>query len=106
MCLRACVRVCTLLMGLDGESTGVSYSFVLYMYVCFVDLSKAYSSINCEALWKVLDWRYHFPPKLICILKVLHVSIENKVQAYRQLSYPFPVKNGVRQGNCARAHSV
>lgn len=30
---------------------------------------RIYDSVNCEALWAVLQERYHLPTKLVCIMK-------------------------------------
>ena len=49
------------------------YNTPLYtMYLCFVDLKKAYGSVNHSALWAVLQRRYQVPDKLLRILKALH----------------------------------
>ena len=42
------------------------------LYICFVDLRRAYDSVNREALWSVLQHCYHLPPKLLNIIKSLH----------------------------------
>ena len=42
------------------------------LYLSFVDLRKAYDSVNWEALWLVLERRYQVPGKLIHILRALH----------------------------------
>ena len=39
------------------------------LYLCFVDLRKAYDSVNCDTRWAVLQKRYRIPEKLLCILK-------------------------------------
>ena len=41
------------------------------LYMCFVDLKKAYDSVNRKALWSVLQKRYHFPTKVVRILEAL-----------------------------------
>ena len=42
------------------------------LYLCFVDLLKAYDSVNRDALWAILQKRYWLPEKLLRILKALH----------------------------------
>ena len=69
------------------------------LFLCFVDLKKAYDSVNRDALWTVLEWRYHLPSKLICILKVLHRETQGAVRAYGKVSDMFSINNGVRQGD-------
>ena len=40
------------------------------LYICFIDLQKAYDSINREALWSILQSSYHLLAKLISIICV------------------------------------
>ena len=42
------------------------------LYLCFVDLRKAYDSVSRDALWVVLQKRYQVPGKLLRILKAPH----------------------------------
>ena len=42
------------------------------LFLLFVDLRKAYDSVNREALWMVLRRKYHLPEKVIRILQALH----------------------------------
>ena len=63
------------------------------MYICFVDLRKAYDSVHRSTLWSVLEHCYHLPPKFLTIIKALH---ENTSAAVR--SYQFPISVGVKHG--------
>ena len=69
------------------------------LYLCFVDLRKAYDSVSRDALWVVLQKRYRVPGKLLRILKALHRDTGEAVRAYGKVSKEFPIKNGVRQGD-------
>ena len=60
---------------------------------------QSIDSVSRTALWSVLEQRYHFPPKLIRILKAIHFDTKAKVRAYGCLSEPFQIRNGVRQGD-------
>ena len=51
------------------------------LYLAFVNLRKAYDSVNREALWLVLEGRYQVPIKLICILRALHQGTKGVVRA-------------------------
>ena len=42
------------------------------VYTCYVDLRKAYDSVNRSTLWSVLQHCYHLPPKFLTIVKALH----------------------------------
>ena len=35
------------------------------LYMCFIDLRKAYDSVNQDALWSVLHQSYHLLSKLL-----------------------------------------
>ena len=76
-----------------------AHEFNSPLYLCFIDLTKAYDSVNRTALWKVLDQRYKFPQKLIEIMKSFHHNTTSKVRAYGCLSESFEIYNGVRQGD-------
>ena len=47
----------------------------------------------------MLEQRYHFPPKLLRIIKALHFGTRGKVCTHGHLSRPFQIRNGVRQGD-------
>ena len=68
------------------------------LYICFVDLRKAYDSVNRAALWSVLQHCYHLPPKFLNIIKSLHSNTSAAVRSYGKTSDPFPVSVGVKQG--------
>ena len=68
------------------------------LYICFIDLRKAYDSVNRDLLWLLLDRCYNLPPKLLSILRALHADSTAAVRAYGMTSEEFPVTCGVRQG--------
>ena len=67
------------------------------LYVCFIDLRKAYDSVNRDALWRVLK-RYGISDKLLRLIADLHTDTRCKVRVNGEYSDWFDVKNGVRQG--------
>ena len=50
------------------------------LYFCFIDLKKAYDSVNRNALWMLLKKRYCLPEKFISILKVFHAGTTGVVR--------------------------
>ncbi|MDA8001968.1 MAG: reverse transcriptase domain-containing protein [Alphaproteobacteria bacterium] len=68
------------------------------LYACFIDLRKAYDSVNRESLWRILQHSYRLPPKLLSIIQALHEDSNAAVRAYGKISDKFPVTSGVRQG--------
>ena len=42
------------------------------IHLCFVDLQKAYDTVNRGALWEILSRSFNIPEKLIRIIKTLH----------------------------------
>ena len=68
-------------------------------YMAFVDLRKAYDSVNHDTLWMILQKRYHLPNKLVRILRMLHHDTRGAVRAYGRVSEEFDNISGVRQGD-------
>jgi len=68
------------------------------LYHCFVDLSKAFDTVNREALWVVLE-RSGCPSKFVRMIRLLHDGMQARVNFGGELSDPFPVENGVKQGD-------
>ena len=67
-------------------------------YHCFIDLSKAFHTVNREALWVVLG-KTGCPPKFVNMFKSLHADMKARVNFGGTLSDPFNVDNGVKQGD-------
>ena len=68
------------------------------LYICFVDLRKAYDSVSRTTLWSILEHCYHLPPKLLTVIKALHDNTSAAVRSYGKTSEMFPVSVGVKQG--------
>ena len=69
----------------------------LDLYTVFIDLTKAFDTVNREALWDVLA-RYGCPPKFIQIIRLFHVDMTGQVLTNGEQSDPFSISNGVKQG--------
>jgi hypothetical protein len=61
------------------------------LYICFIDLKKAYDSVNRDSLWRILQHSYQLPEKLLSIIRALHDGSYTVVRA----SERFPVTGGV-----------
>ena len=67
------------------------------LFIAFVDLSKAFDTVNRDVLWQVLK-RFGCPPKFLNILAQFHSGMMARVVVGRHSSEPFGVETGVRQG--------
>ena len=66
--------------------------------MCFIDLQKAYDSVDRELLWKVLA-RAGIPVEMIAVIRKFHVGMRARVRMDDgELSDRFPVTQGLRQG--------
>ncbi|XP_044171386.1 uncharacterized protein LOC114973897 [Acropora millepora] len=63
----------------------------------FVDLTKAFDTVCCEGLWKIMA-KFGCPAKFIAMVQQFHDGMNARVQDDREYSEPFPVTNGVKQG--------
>ena len=67
------------------------------LYIAFIDLQKAFDTVNRELLWTVLE-KFGTPPKFLTILKKLHENMSATVLASGERSPPFNIEVGVKQG--------
>ena len=67
------------------------------LYISFVDLTKAFDTVNRKALWKILR-RLGCPPKFLSLIVQLHEDQQGQVRHNNGLSQPFSIQNGVKQG--------
>ena len=68
------------------------------LYQVFVYLTKAFDTVNCEALWIVLS-KFGCPPAFVGKFKKLHCCMMAQVNFNGKLSEKFSVDNGVKQGD-------
>ena len=81
---------------LFGSSPNADESF-RGLFAAYVDLCKAFDSVNRDALWRILGLG-GVPPKLIDLISELHSGTESAVRCGGTISDLFPVVTGVRQG--------
>ena len=67
------------------------------LYLAFIDLTKAFDSVNRAALWRILG-KFSCPEKLISIVRLLHDGMSARVLSSQAAGDPFEVHTGVKQG--------
>ena len=67
------------------------------LYVLFVDLTKAFDTVSRPGLWAILS-RLGCPAKFVSMIKAFHEGMMARVTENGEVSEPFPVTNGVKQG--------
>jgi hypothetical protein len=68
------------------------------LYIGFVDLKKAFDSVNREALFRILQQHYGLPAALVAMIRVLYTGTKMTVAWADGFSDPFAVDTGVKQG--------
>jgi len=69
-----------------------------YVFACFLDLSKAFDSVNHKTMFKqLIDLK--FPANLVKLLAFWYVSQQMNVRWKNIITDCFRVKNGPRQGS-------
>ena len=68
------------------------------IYICFIDLRKAYDSVNLNFLWTLLRCSYGIPTKLVSIIHALHEHSVAAIRCYGKTSDEFVITIGVCQG--------
>ncbi len=67
------------------------------LYLVFIDFEKAFDSLHRASLWKILR-NYGIPKKLVNVIQSLYESFECSFIHNSELTEPFLVETGVRQG--------
>ena len=67
------------------------------LYVTFVDLTKAFDTVSRKGLWLIME-RVGCPLKFLSMVIQLQEDQHEKVRLTSDLSEPFPIANGVKQG--------
>jgi len=71
-----------------------------YSEVCqlFIDFKKAYDSARREVLYKILI-EFGIPRKLVRLIKMSLTETYSRVRVGKNVSYRFPIRNGLEQGD-------
>lgn len=67
------------------------------LYITFVDLTKAFDTVSRKGLWQIME-RLGCPPKFLNMVMQLHEDQRGQVRNNSDLSEPFQILNGVKQG--------
>uniref|UniRef100_A0A5F8H1G2 RNA-directed DNA polymerase n=1 Tax=Monodelphis domestica TaxID=13616 RepID=A0A5F8H1G2_MONDO len=69
----------------------------LSLYIVFIDLTKAFNTVNKDALWVILS-KLGCPAKFIKLIQLFHVDMTGEVLSGGETSDRFNISNGVKQG--------
>ncbi|XP_076047199.1 uncharacterized protein LOC143028697 [Oratosquilla oratoria] len=67
------------------------------LYAVLIDLTKAFDTVNRDALWAILS-NLGCPDKFINLIKQFHDDKTGQVLSGGEVSEPFNISNGVKQG--------
>ena len=67
------------------------------LYMIFVDFTKAFDTVNRTTMWKVLR-KLGCPDQFTTLISSLHTGMKASVNLKGELSEPFEITNGVKQG--------
>ena len=77
----------------------------LDMFSVFIDLMKAFDTVNREALWSILAW-YSCLQKFIWIIRLCHFSMTGQVLSNDDQSDPFKISNGSPHSKTVSWHQL
>lgn len=66
------------------------------LHMCFIDIQKAYDSVNRDLLWQICR-SYDIGEKLIRMLKMLYKNTKAKVRINGEISDEFNIETGIMQ---------
>jgi len=69
----------------------------LNLYTVFIDLTKAFDTVNRDALWVILS-KLGCPAKFTKLIQLFHVDMTGEVLSGGEPSDRFSISNGVKQG--------
>jgi len=67
------------------------------LFLAFIDLTKAFDTVNRSLLWGILS-KFGCPPQFLAILREFHDGMTAKVVVGCHESDPFMVNVGIKQG--------
>ena len=67
------------------------------LFFLFIDLTKAFDTVNREALWTVLE-HIGCSPKFLSMIRLFHDDMTGQVLSNGNVTEAFAISNGVKQG--------
>ena len=67
------------------------------LFACFIDLTKAFDTVNREALWVILS-KLGCTNKFINLIRLFHDGMSGSILCDGDTSTPFDISNGVKPG--------
>ncbi|XP_053873541.1 uncharacterized protein LOC128831252 [Malaclemys terrapin pileata] len=74
------------------------------LYTTFVDLTKAFDSVSCQGLWRIMS-KFGCPDRFIRMVRQFHYGMMAHILNDCETSEAFPVTNGIKQ-ECALAPTL
>ena len=65
---------------------------IVELYMTFVDLTKAFDTVSCDGLWKIMA-KLGCPPRYIAMVRQFHDGMQARIQNDGDYSEAFPVTN-------------
>ena len=90
-------RSCTDQIATLRITTEQSLEWNTSLYITFIDFENAFDSVDYSTLWKILRHN-EIPEKFIAIIQQSYYNSQIRVIHNGELTPPFSVKTGVRQG--------
>ena len=74
-----------------------SHDYKKPLYICFIDIQKAYDSVNRDLLWQICK-HYGLTNKTVPMLQLLHTNTKARIRINGDLSNSFNAGTGLLQG--------
>ncbi len=78
------------------EVPRTEHDIYLYIYIFFIDLTKAFDMVNIDALWVILR-KLVCPAKFTKLIQLIHIDMKGEVLSGEEPSDQFTISNGMKQ---------
>ena len=83
---------------LSSQVSSYAIAHNMPLYKAYIDLTKAYDTVDRDLLWEVLS-RQGVPPRLLALIRQFHVGAQAAVRIDGALSRQFELRRGLKQGS-------